>query len=85
MTRVVDDATVPVIVNTTELPAPAAMFTVDANAFPAPVAPAVTLAVPVVLEVQATPVIDAGMVSAMVARGYDPDRPPHLSKVTETT
>src|SRR5437868_6669958 len=58
---------VPVTVKVTELPAPAAMFTVAARLLPEPVAPAVTEAVPVVLEVQVTPVKVAGIVSAMVA------------------
>src|SRR5262245_59341792 len=61
---VADDNAVPLTVNTTELPAPAAMFTTAARLFVAPVAPLVTEALPVVLDVQVTPVRLAGIVSA---------------------
>src|SRR5437764_216425 len=64
---VADDLAVPLTVKTTELPAPAAMLTVAARLLPEPVAPAVTEALPVVLELQVTPVSPAGMLSAMVA------------------
>src|SRR5262249_29623249 len=68
-TRLVDavgDA-VPVTVKTTALPAPAAMFTVADRLLPEPVPPVVALAVPVVLDVQVTPVNVAGIESATVA------------------
>src|SRR5580658_6173724 len=54
-----DANAVPVTVKTTELPAPAAMFTVDARLLPLPVA--------VVLDVQVTPVSNAEIVSATLA------------------
>src|SRR6266566_8613789 len=58
---VVEDRAVPLTVKTTELPAPAAMLTVAARLLPEPVAPAVTEALPVWLELQVTPVMPAGM------------------------
>src|SRR5437667_311424 len=58
---------VPVTVKTTELPAPAAMLTVAARLFPEPVAPVLTEALPLVVEVQVTPVRVAGMVSVTLA------------------
>ena len=57
----------PVTVKITELATPEGMSTVALRLLPEPVAPAVTEAVPVVLEVQLTPVRVVGMVSAMVA------------------
>src|SRR5438046_2439584 len=62
-----EDMVVPLTVKTTELPAPAAMLTVAARLFPEPLAPEETEALPVVLELQVTPVRPAGMLSAMVA------------------
>src|SRR2546423_1714471 len=62
-----DDWAVPLTVKMTELPAPAAMLTSALRLLPEPLAPLVTLAVPVVLEVQVTPVKPAGMVSATAA------------------
>src|SRR5438046_2359577 len=62
-----EDTTVPVTVKTTELPAPAAMVTVAARLLSEPVAPLLTVALPLVLDVQVTPVRAAGMVSATVA------------------
>src|SRR5438477_372394 len=47
---------VPVTVKMTLLPAPEAMLTVAARLLPLPLAPDVTLAVPVVVEVQVMPV-----------------------------
>src|SRR5215831_16611745 len=64
---VADDSTVPCTVKTTLLPAPAATLTVAARLLPEPEAPAVTAAPPVVDEVQVTPVMFAGTVSATVA------------------
>src|ERR671932_171140 len=61
---VAEDLTVPVTVNTTELPAPAGMLTVAARLLPVPEPPLVTEAAPVVLEVQVTPVRAAGVASA---------------------
>src|SRR5579862_2778950 len=61
------EGAVPITVKITELPAPAATFRVAARLLPDPVAPAVTVAVPVVLEVQVTPVSVAGTLSATVA------------------
>src|SRR5947207_3357628 len=58
---------VPVTVKTTELPAPAATFRVAARSLPAPLPPPVTLAAPVVADVQVTPVSAAGKASATVA------------------
>src|SRR5260370_1428477 len=58
---VVLGATVPVTMKVTELPAPAAMLTVAAKLLPDPEAPLVTEALPVVLEVQAAPVMVAGI------------------------
>ncbi len=49
------------------LPAPAAMSTVAVRVLPEPVAPEVTDAAPVVLEVQVTPVRPAGMTSLTAA------------------
>src|SRR5436305_957058 len=65
--RVAAAEAVPVTVKTTELPAPAAMFSLAVRLLLEPVAPAVTEAVPAVLEVHVTPVSVAGIVSAMVA------------------
>src|SRR5947199_394290 len=64
---VAEDRAVPVTVKITALPAPAAMLTVAARLLPEPLPPLVTEAVPVVLEVQVTPVRVAGMVSATLA------------------
>src|SRR5450432_1679568 len=64
---VADASAVPVTVKTTELPAPAATSTVAARLLPEPLAPALMLTLPVVLDVQVTPVRVAGMVSATVA------------------
>src|SRR5439155_1417329 len=64
---VAEDRAVPVTVKTTELPAPAPMLTVAARLLPEPVAPLLTEALPVVEEVQVTPVRIAGMASATVA------------------
>src|SRR5260221_13813898 len=58
---------VPVTVKTTELPAPAATFTVAARLLLFFVQPAVTLAAPVALDVQVPPFNVAGTVSATVA------------------
>src|SRR5438093_139126 len=55
---------VPLTVKMTELPAPAAMLTTALKLLPEPVAPLVTLALPVVLEVHVTPVRPAGIASA---------------------
>src|SRR5262245_36119804 len=52
---------------TTEMPAPLAISTVTARLLPDPVAPLVTLAVPLVGDVQVPLVRPAGSVSAMVA------------------
>src|ERR1700756_739001 len=60
---VAEGRAVPVTVNTTELPAPVAMLTVAARLLPEPLAPLLTVALPVVEEVQVTPVRVAGMVS----------------------
>src|SRR5438876_1217288 len=62
-----EDTTVPLTVKTAELPAPAATLTMALRLLPEPVAPLVTEAVPVVLDVQCTPVRAAGMVSATLA------------------
>src|SRR5437868_12294 len=69
LTRLVvrEASVVPVTVKTTELPAPLAMSIVAARLLPAPVAPLVTDADPVVTEVQVTLVNPAGSVSATVA------------------
>src|SRR5437899_1297841 len=64
---VADDLAVPLTVKITELPTPAAILTVALRLLPEPVAPEVTEALPVVLEVQVTSVKAAGMVSATVA------------------
>src|SRR5438132_171755 len=53
---VAEDLAVPLTVNTTELPAPAAMLTVAARLLPEPLLPLLTEAAPVVEEVQLTPV-----------------------------
>src|SRR5262245_3662010 len=55
---------VPLTMKITELPAPAAMLTTALRLLPEPVAPLVTLALPVVLEVHVTPVRPAGIKSA---------------------
>src|SRR5437867_2624498 len=60
---VADACTVPVTVKTTVLPAPVGMLTVAASVLPEPLPPLVTEAVPVVLEVQLTPVRFVGMLS----------------------
>src|SRR5438874_1399040 len=62
-----DASVVPVTVKTTELPTPLATFTVAARLLPEPVAPLVTEALPVVLDVQVTPVSPAGIASATLA------------------
>src|SRR5437870_956955 len=62
-----EDRAVPLTVKITELPAPAGMLTKAARLLPEPVAPLVTEALPVVLEVQVTPVRPAGMLSATLA------------------
>src|SRR5437899_2861231 len=64
---VAEDRAVPVTVKTTELLAPEAMLTVAARLLPEPLPPLVTEAVPVVLDVQVTPVRMAGMESATLA------------------
>src|SRR5947208_1515976 len=64
---VAEDGVVPVTVKTTALPAPAAMLTVAARLLPEPVAPLMTEALPVVLDVHVTPVRVAVMLSATVA------------------
>src|SRR5262245_28935077 len=61
---VADAWAVPLTVKITELPAPAAMLTTALRLLPEPVAPLVTEALPVVLEVQVTPVRPAGIKSA---------------------
>src|SRR5438105_2502575 len=67
MVPVAEALTMPLMAKTTELPAPAAILTVALRLLPEPVAPLLTEALPVVLEVQVTPVKVAGMVSATVA------------------
>src|SRR5437588_519394 len=62
---VAEDLAVPLTVKTTELPA--AMLTVALRLLPEPLPPLVTEAVPVVLDVQVTPVRIDGMVSATLA------------------
>src|SRR5438067_2182860 len=64
---VAEDLAVPLTVKTTELPAPAAMLTVALRLLPVPVAPLLTDAVPVVLELQVTLLRVEGMVSATLA------------------
>src|SRR5438128_1451742 len=64
---VADDSAVPLTVKTTELPAPAAMLTVVLRLLPEPLPPLATEAVPVAVDVHATPVRVAGMLSATVA------------------
>src|SRR5438132_557949 len=64
---VADDWAVPVTVKITELPAPAAMLTVAPRLLPEPVAPLLTEALPVVLEVQLTLIRLLGRVSATLA------------------
>src|SRR5438552_1311540 len=64
---VVEDWAVPVTVKTTALPVPAAMLTVAARLLPEPLPPLLTEAVPVVEEVQVTPVRVFGMMSATLA------------------
>src|SRR5438093_1379308 len=63
---VAEDEVVPLTVNTTELPAPAAMLTVALRS-PEPLAPLLTEALPVVLEVHVSPVRPDGKSSATVA------------------
>src|SRR5262245_49039268 len=58
---------VPLTVKITELPAPAAMLTTALKLLPDPLAPLVTLALPVVLEVHVTPVRPDGIRSETVA------------------
>src|SRR5438093_910426 len=64
---VADDWAVPLTVKITELPRPAAMLTVALRLLPEPLAPLLTEALPVVLEVQLTPVRVLGMGSATLA------------------
>src|SRR5947209_3157789 len=64
---VAEGRAVPRTVKTTPLPAPAAMSTTALRLLPEPVAPLVTEALPVVLEVQVTPVRILGRVSATLA------------------
>src|SRR5262245_19495942 len=64
---VAEDRAVPVTVTTTEVPDPGAMLTVAARLLPKPLAPLLTEALPLVVEVQITLVRVAGMVSATVA------------------
>src|SRR5437879_3358777 len=64
---VAEDRAVPLTVKMTELPAPAATLTVALRLLPEPVAPLLTEAVPVVLDVQVTPVRVSGMESATLA------------------
>src|SRR6266487_2909003 len=64
---VVEDATVPLTVKVTELPAPAGILTVALRLLPEPLAPLGTEAVPVWVDVHVTPVRAVGMVSATVA------------------
>src|SRR5438270_865878 len=64
---VAEDGVVPVTVKTAALPAPAATLTVALRLLPEPLAPLLTEALPVVLDVHVTPVRIDGMVSATVA------------------
>src|SRR5438045_3217152 len=64
---VAEERALPLTVKTTELPAPDGMLTVAARLLPEPVEPAVTAALPLVLEVQVTLVRAAGKVSATEA------------------
>src|SRR5437763_1781303 len=64
---VAEAVTVPVTVNTTELPDPAAMLTVALRLLPEPLPPLLTEAVPVALEVQLTLLRAVGTESATLA------------------
>ena len=57
----------PAAMKMTELPGPTAMLTMAVRLSPEPLPPLVTLAEPVVLEVQVTPVRAAGIMSATLA------------------
>src|SRR5437867_3198711 len=64
---VADDLAVPLTVKITELPTPAAILTVALRLLPEPVAPLLTEALPVVLEVQVTLIRLLGRRSATLA------------------
>src|SRR5438132_269373 len=64
---VAEDRAVPLILKTTELPAPAGMLTMALRLLPEPLPPLLTEALPVVLDVHVTPVRVTGMLSATVA------------------